>query len=53
VEAFPLVRSSYHASEQVKALSLVHHKMYGEAALGGRIIEDQQSAVQLIQGDVV
>jgi lipoic acid synthetase len=31
VEAAPLVRSSYHAVEQVRALSAVHHKLYGEA----------------------
>ncbi len=30
VEAAPLVRSSYHAAEQVRALSLVHRKLYGE-----------------------
>jgi len=29
VEAAPLVRSSYHAAEQVRALSTVHHKLYG------------------------
>ncbi len=30
VESGPLVRSSYHAAEQVRALSIVHHKLYGE-----------------------
>jgi len=30
VEAGPLVRSSYHAEQQVHALSLVHSKLYGE-----------------------
>jgi lipoic acid synthetase len=30
VEAGPLVRSSYHAAEQVRALSIVHRKLYGE-----------------------
>jgi lipoic acid synthetase len=30
VEAGPLVRSSYHAEQQVLALSLVHRKLYGE-----------------------
>jgi lipoic acid synthetase len=30
VEAAPLVRSSYHAAEQVRALSIVHRKLYGE-----------------------
>ncbi len=30
VESGPLVRSSYHAGDQVRALSLVHHKLYGE-----------------------
>lgn len=29
VESAPLVRSSYHAEEQVKALSIVHRKLYG------------------------
>lgn len=31
VEAAPLVRSSYHAAEQVRALSIVHRKLYGQA----------------------
>jgi len=30
VESGPLVRSSYHAAEQVRALSVVHRKLYGE-----------------------
>ena len=30
VESAPLVRSSYHAAEQVRALSFVHRKLYGE-----------------------
>ena len=29
VESAPLVRSSYHAAEQVRALSLVHQQLYG------------------------
>ena len=29
VESAPLVRSSYHAGEQVRALSVVHRKLYG------------------------
>ena len=29
VESGPLVRSSYHAGEQVRALSVVHRKLYG------------------------
>ncbi len=29
VESGPLVRSSYHAAEQVRVLSAVHHKLYG------------------------
>ena len=33
VESGPLVRSSYHAAEQVRALSIVHHKLYGESSL--------------------
>jgi lipoic acid synthetase len=31
VESGPLVRSSYHAAEQVRALSQVHRKLYGAA----------------------
>jgi lipoic acid synthetase len=31
VEAAPLVRSSYHAADQVRMLSIVHHKLYGQA----------------------
>jgi lipoic acid synthetase len=30
VESGPLVRSSYHAAEQVRALSPVHRELYGE-----------------------
>jgi lipoic acid synthetase len=30
VESNPLVRSSYHAAEQVRALSMVHRKLYGD-----------------------
>ena len=30
VESGPLVRSSYHAAEQVRPLSAVHRKLYGE-----------------------
>jgi len=33
VESNPLVRSSYHAAEQVRALSVVHRKLYGENAV--------------------
>jgi lipoic acid synthetase len=29
VESGPLVRSSYHAAEQVRALSSVHRQLYG------------------------
>lgn len=32
VECAPLVRSSYHADRQVRALSRVHRQLYGEAA---------------------
>jgi lipoic acid synthetase len=32
VESGPLVRSSYHAAEQVRALSIVHRQLYGETA---------------------
>jgi lipoic acid synthetase len=31
VESGPLVRSSYHAAEQVRALSAVHQQLYGRA----------------------
>jgi len=30
VESGPLVRSSYHAADQVRSLSVVHRKLYGE-----------------------
>jgi lipoic acid synthetase len=30
VESGPLVRSSYHAGQQVRELSVVHRKLYGE-----------------------
>lgn len=30
VESGPLVRSSYHAAEQVRALSVVHRQLYGD-----------------------
>jgi lipoic acid synthetase len=30
VESGPLVRSSYHAAEQVRVLSAVHRQLYGE-----------------------
>jgi lipoic acid synthetase len=33
VESAPLVRSSYHAAEQVRALSKVHRQLYGEVSL--------------------
>jgi len=36
VESGPLVRSSYHAEQQVRALSLVHRKLYGEPSLRAR-----------------
>jgi len=35
VECAPLVRSSYHAEEQVRALSIVHRQLYGQATSGG------------------
>jgi len=34
VESAPLVRSSYHAAEQVRALSILHRKLYAGAAVG-------------------
>jgi lipoic acid synthetase len=30
VESAPLVRSSYHADQQVRALSAVHRQLYGD-----------------------
>jgi lipoic acid synthetase len=48
VESAPLVRSSYHAAEQVRALSIVHQKLYGEAGIGKS--GEQQSATISIQG---
>ena len=33
VESAPLVRSSYHAAEQVRLLSAVHRQLYGEPSL--------------------
>ena len=44
VEAAPLVRSSYHAAEQVRALSTVHHKLYREAGREVREVREQQSS---------
>jgi lipoic acid synthetase len=34
VESGPLVRSSYHAEQQVRALSAVHRQLYGEGVEG-------------------
>jgi lipoic acid synthetase len=34
-ECGPLVRSSYHAEDQVRALSIVHRKLYGGPVNGG------------------
>ncbi len=34
VESGPLVRSSYHAADQVRALSVVHRELYGGEAGG-------------------
>ena len=34
VESAPLVRSSYHAAEQVRALSPVHRELYSNQAMG-------------------
>jgi lipoic acid synthetase len=50
VEAAPLVRSSYHAAEQVQALSIVHHKLYGETGTAHQIIREQQSNLYSIDG---
>jgi len=33
VESGPLVRSSYHAEQQVRALSIVHRELYGESSI--------------------
>jgi lipoic acid synthetase len=38
VESGPLVRSSYHAAEQVRVLSAVHKKLYGENTLQAETI---------------
>jgi lipoyl synthase len=38
VEAAPLVRSSYHAAEQVRALSIVHQELSGENTAGNSSI---------------
>jgi lipoic acid synthetase len=43
VEADPLVRSSYHAAEQVRELSIVHHKLCDEMVLGHQVTEEQLS----------
>ena len=48
VESAPLVRSSYHAGEQVRALSIVHRKLYGEG--GVKESGEQLSATISIQG---
>jgi lipoic acid synthetase len=50
VESAPLVRSSYHAAEQVRALSRVHHKLYGATAEEGS--GEQRTVVTPIQGAV-
>jgi lipoic acid synthetase len=39
VESGPLVRSSYHAAEQVRTLSAVHRKLYGAPEAAGLITE--------------
>jgi lipoic acid synthetase len=53
VEAAPLVRSSYHAGEQVRALSMLPHRLYWEAGSGNRAIGEQTSTSLLIQGGIV
>jgi lipoic acid synthetase len=50
VEAAPLVRSSYHAAEQVRALSIIHHKLLGEDGLGSRAIREPRSTNHSING---
>jgi lipoic acid synthetase len=35
VESAPLVRSSYHAADQVRALSVLHRKLYGDPTQAG------------------
>ncbi len=37
VESGPLVRSSYHAEQQVRALSVVHRELYGDRAMGDEL----------------
>ena len=51
VESAPLVRSSYHAAEQVRALSIVHRKLYGEGGI--RESGAQQFATISSQGAAV
>jgi len=53
VEAAPLVRSSYHAAEQVRELSTVHHKLYGEAGAGDLVFREQPSTGHSVQGEAV
>jgi lipoic acid synthetase len=43
VEAEPLVRSSYHAADQVRALSIVHHKLRDEMVLEHQVTGEQLS----------
>jgi lipoyl synthase len=50
VEAAPLVRSSYHAAEQVRALSIVHHKLYREERLGSQENQEPRSTRLTIEG---
>ncbi len=50
VESGPLVRSSYHAAEQVRALSVVHRKLYGE---NGSQINDAPPPDQVHPQDLI
>jgi len=45
VESNPLVRSSYHAHEQVRALSVVHRKLYGDSAMQSNPVPAGQKPV--------
>jgi len=45
VESNPLVRSSYHAYEQVRALSTVHRQLYGDEAMKGYHAPGEQLTV--------
>jgi lipoic acid synthetase len=49
VESAPLVRSSYHAAEQVRALSIVHQQLYGKPVVGDQraVTESSQQEIKI------